>query len=85
MSDTPGNGQNGLSTRVGFLERRVDKLENLEPAVVAERVKGVADEIRDLRGEFKAVKRALYAFAISVSLGAIGFAFTVFSLLGRHG
>jgi hypothetical protein len=59
------------------LSRRVDRLEGLEPAVVAERVSALSEDVR-------ALKRAFYTFAISTVGSAIVFAFTVFALLGRH-
>lgn len=60
-----------------LLARRVDRLENLEPAVVAQQVKDLADDMR-------ALKKAFYTFAFSVAASSVLFAFTVFALLGRH-
>lgn len=60
------------------LARRVDALEELKPAVLAERVANLSEDV-------KALKRAFYTFAIGAVGSSIGFAFTVFALLGRHG
>lgn len=68
---------NGFLWRVGSLERRVDKLEELEPAVMAERVNALSKEVQ-------ALKKAFYTFAASVAGSAVLFAFTVFGLLGHH-
>ncbi len=68
---------NGLPWRVTQIERRVDKLESLEPAVLAERVHNLGADVR-------ALKRAFYTFAIAAVLSSVSFAFTVFALLGKH-
>ena len=67
----------GIPFRVGALERRVDKLEELEPAVVANEVQNLARDVR-------ALKFAFYTFTFGVVGSAIVFAFTVFALLGGH-
>lgn len=59
------------------LERRLERLEQLEPAVLAERVHLLADDVKSL-------KRAFYTFAFSVVASSILFAFTVFALIGHH-
>lgn len=69
---------NGIPWWAKDLGRRVDRLEALEPAVMAERVSSLSDDVR-------ALKRAFYTFAFSAVGAAIVFAFTVFALLGRHG
>ena len=67
----------GLPFRIGAVERRLDRLEALEPAVVADRVAALSDDVKSLR-------RAFYTFAFAVVGSSILFAFTVFSLLGHH-
>jgi hypothetical protein len=59
------------------LSRRIDHLERLEPAVVANEVKNLGLEMRSLR-------RAFYTFCVGVVGSAVVFAFTVFSLLGHR-
>jgi hypothetical protein len=59
------------------LARRVERIEKLEPAVMAEKITALSEDVRML-------KRAFYTFAFSVVGSAIVFAFTVFALLGRH-
>jgi len=61
--------------RIGELERRVEHLFSLEPAVLANEVKNLAADVRGLR-------RAFYTFAFGVVGSAVVFAFTVFALLG---
>jgi hypothetical protein len=60
-----------------LLTRRIEKLEDLQPAVLAERVDNLSEDVR-------ALKRAFYTFAISAVASSITFAFAVFALLGRH-
>lgn len=59
------------------LLRRVENLERLEPAVVA-------NEVKTLAGEVNSLKRAFYTFALGTVSSAIVFAFSVFALLGTH-
>lgn len=59
------------------LQRRLGKIEDLEPAVLAAQVAILSAEVREL-------KKAFYTFAFSVVGAAVLFAFTVFALLGHH-
>lgn len=68
---------NGVAFRLASLERRVDDLEELRPAVLAERVSNLSTDVQ-------ALKRAFYTFAVGTVGSSIVFAFTVFALLGRH-
>lgn len=68
---------NGVAFRLSSLERRVDDLEDLRPAVIAERVSNLSTDVQ-------ALKRAFYTFAVAAVGSSVGFAFTVFALLGRH-
>lgn len=69
--------QNGVPWWGRELSRRLDVIEKLEPAVLAERVANLSEDV-------KALKRAFYTFAIGAVGSAIVFAFSVFALLGRH-
>ncbi len=72
-----GDVANGIPWWGRQLERRLDRLEELEPAVIASRVNDLADDVR-------ALKRAFYTFAFAVVSSSILFAFTVFALIGKH-
>lgn len=71
-----------IAYRYRDLHRRVNQLEakdeKYDPAVIAERVKLLGEDVRSL-------KRAFYTFAFSVVGSAIVFALTVFALRGGHG
>lgn len=73
MTETPY--ENGIKFRVGALERRTDKLESYEPAVLVER-------IDQLGKEFRAMKNAAYVLTGSLIVAAVGFAFTVLAQKG---
>lgn len=75
----PGVPTNGGTVlyRLYELERRVEHLFALEPAVLAREVKILGEDV-------KALKRAFYTFAFGVVGSAVVFAFTVFALLGHH-
>lgn len=66
--------------RLLALERRVEKLEGHEPAVISERVEAHTRELAGIRQEMIALKRALYAFAFSIAGSAIAFAIAVLQL-----
>lgn len=74
MTDIPANGVPWWGRE---LARRLDAIEKLEPAVLAERVANLSDDV-------KALKRAFYTFAFGAVGSAVLFAFTTFALLGRH-
>lgn len=57
--------------------RRLDVLEATKPEAM--RV-----EVRNLSEDVRALKRAFYTFSITTVGAAVLFAFSVFSLLGRH-
>lgn len=58
------------------LARRIDHIEQYEPAVMA-------SELKNLREELQSLRRAFYTFAFGVVASSIVFAFSVFALLGR--
>ncbi len=74
MVDQPANG---LGWRIGQLERFQTRIEALKPEVMAY-------ELGELRKDVNSLKRALYTFAFGCVGSAVIFAFTVFSLLGKH-
>jgi hypothetical protein len=75
LDDQPA--RNGILWRLNDLTRRVQKIEDLKPEILAY-------EVAELRKDVIAMKRAFYTFAFSVVTGSILFAFTVFALLGKH-
>ena len=80
MSDAPTNG---VSWRLGSLEHRVQRLEDLDPSVVRQQVQDVVQDVRDLRDDFKAVKTALYTAALTFAGGAILIAVTAWQIAGH--
>ena len=79
MTDVPAT--NGVSWRLTSLETRVSRMESFEPAVLAERISSHATEMSELRDEIRSLRRALYTFALSVSLAAIVFGITVMQVV----
>lgn len=66
-----------LDWRVDQAEKRIARLELLEPAVQVQRIDDLASDVRDLRDEMRGVKRALYTAAGSFLVGALLFAATM--------
>ncbi len=73
MTDVPTNGS--TSWRLGDLERRLTRIEDLKPDVMASELGNIRDEVRGL-------KRAFYTFGFSMVGGALLFAFTAFQVFG---
>ena len=57
---------NGVTATLRDHERRLDKLEDTQPAVLAERVRLLNEEMGALWKELRLVKRALWAFVIVI-------------------
>lgn len=71
-----------VAVRLNGLERAVNRLETLEPAVVKQQVLDIREDIHDLREEVRSLKRASYGLALSIAGGAVMFAFTAFQIWG---
>lgn len=85
MPDSP------LGWRVGELERRVRELETVNPAVLAEQIRGLRERIGilekhfdermdDLEADQASVRKALVAAGLSVAGSAALFCFTAFQV-----
>lgn len=68
---------NGIPYWGRELARRLEKIEDLKPDVLAEKIEQLSDDV-------KALKNAFYLLILSVVGSAIAFAFTVFSQHGGH-
>lgn len=79
VTDVPAT--NGVSWRLTSLETRVSRMESFEPAVLAERISSHSEDMSELRDEIRSLRRALYTFALSVSLAAIVFGITVMQVV----
>jgi hypothetical protein len=71
-----------IQVRLEEHARRIAELERTQPAVTASHVADVQEDVRELKEEMKAQKRALYAVALSVASGAVIFAFSAFTVWG---
>lgn len=65
--------------RLEELLRRVVEIESTKPAVLSERLQNVTEAVRLLSDEVRTMKRAFYAFALSVTGSAVLFAVTIFA------
>jgi hypothetical protein len=91
VSEQPGNGT--TSFRLNQLERRVDRLEEGQPAVLAERVRQlevriggldthVNKRMDDLDEGQQSQQRALVAAAITFAGSSLLFSFTIWQVFG---
>lgn len=68
MSDVPANG---TTFRLGALERRVDRLEHLEPAVVRSELDDVKEDIKAIRSAQTWMIRTFVGLCISLSFAGV--------------
>lgn len=68
---------NGMPWWGRELSRRIGKIEDVKPDVLAEKIAALGEDVQSL-------KRAFYTFAVSAVGAAVVFAFSVFALLGKH-
>ena len=81
MSGTEPNGT--LSYRMASLERRVEKIEHHEPAVVVRDIKALSGDLQEFKEEIKeevaALRRVLIGFLVAVALVGVTTSVTILS------
>lgn len=75
----------GLSNRVDNLEKDNKNFLNyaVKIAVIEQNIKTLQGDISSISEEVHSLRKTMIGFAMSISLSAIVFAFTVFELLGK--
>lgn len=68
MSDVPTNG---TAFRLNALERKVDRLEALEPAVVKAQVADIRDDITEIRADLASIRKILVGFLVTFAFTGI--------------
>jgi uncharacterized protein YicC (UPF0701 family) len=71
----PGNG---YAFRIASLERRVERVEQLEPAVVKQQVADLKEDIAELASAVDSIRRILIGFLATFALTGIAIVTTVF-------
>lgn len=68
---------NGTAYRLAAAERRLDRIEALEPAVMRQEISNVKDDIRDIRNDFRSFvdeiagqRKILLSFIVSFAVAA---------------
>lgn len=79
MSEAPPS--NGTAFRIASLERRVDKIEDLEPNVMRAELVDVKNELRNMSLEVAGLRRTLLGFVATFSLTIITVVVSVGTLL----
>lgn len=59
----------------------MDKLEQIEPAVLADRINNHTNEFAEIREEIASLRRALYTFAFTIAGAAIVFGIGVLQVV----
>lgn len=74
--------RNNLSWRVGRLERDVAELQQGQPAVMAERVSHLSEDVVELRGDVKSLRRTFLGFLITFAFFGITIVVSLVTILG---
>lgn len=72
--------QDAIHVRLDEHSRRLADLERTQPAVVANEVQGIKEDVRDIKDEIRSFKRAAYTLATTIAGGAVVVAFTAWQL-----
>lgn len=79
MSELP----NGY--RLDSLERRLDRIEALELAVVKQQVEDIKGDIRDVRDDLASIRKILIGFLVTFAFSAVTTVIAILSLTGGPG
>ncbi len=82
MNDIPAT--NGTAFRLAALERRLDRIENLEPAVMRQEINDVKDDLRTIAADMSTVKKMFMGFIITFAIGSATLVAFIFTALGPH-
>ena len=63
--------QNGVAVRIQSLERAVNRLERLEPAVVKQQVADIREDINEIKADVASVKRILIGFLVTFAFAGV--------------
>lgn len=69
------------AVQIAALERNVDRLFDTKASTAD--LTALSDDVRDLAGEFKALRRALVGFALTIAVSAVGIAFAIVNAGGH--
>lgn len=75
--------ENGLHYRLRSLEQRIQRIEELEPAVVRSQVQDVKEDIHALSQDLAAIRKILIGFLITFAFTGITTVVAIVSLTGR--
>ena len=82
MTDTPANG---FQYRLLELERKIGRLEDLEPAVVKSQVNDIKEDIQQLAREIGYIRKILTGFLVTFAFTGITIVISVLVLSQGNG
>jgi len=77
--------RNDLKWRVGRLEDDVRELKQGQPAVIVERVSHLSEDVVELRGDVRALRRTFLGFLITFAFFGITLVVSMVTVLGTGG
>ena len=72
-----------IAIRLTNLERQVDRLFDLEPAVVKQEVANIKEDIGHIREDIGAIRKILIGFLLSFAFAAVSTVVAVIALLAK--
>ncbi len=80
MSEQP----NGLAFRLSTIDRRLDRLEALEPAVMKQEIRDVKEDIHQIVKDLAGIRSLLIKFFVGISLALVSGIIYVIVSTGSH-
>lgn len=74
--------QNGIAVRLASLERQVDRLLDLEPAVVKQEVANIKEDLAVIRDDISAIRKILIGFLVTFAFAGISTVVAIIMLVG---
>jgi hypothetical protein len=82
VADEPAT--NGTAYRIGALERRLDRIDNLEPAVMKQEINDVKAAAREIAQEVSSMRKLLMGFMATFALSSVTIVVSVATLLTQR-
>lgn len=68
---SPAEPNGGVSWRLGNIERRLDRIDALEPAVMKQGILDLRDDLHDIRDDVVWIKRTFIGFCVTFAFSGI--------------
>lgn len=73
---------NGIAVRLAVIERQVDRLLDLEPAVVKQEVANIKEDLATIRDDISAIRKILIGFLVTFAFAGVSTVVAIFISVG---